>query len=177
VKRATIFPALAVALLVGAACAEEPDAELDGAPEAGAEPYEAPAPGVAAAAALATDSLHGGAQYLTDARGRALYMLELTSGGPTGCDEACREYWPPFAVAGDAPEPGGATVNEDLVGTRPLPDGTQQVTYAGHDLYYFHLDENPGDTKGQNRTDGWGVWYLVGPEGTRVQPSPSDPPS
>ena len=47
-------------------------------------------------------------------------------------------------------------------------DGTTEVTYAGHPLYYFISDKKPGDVTGQ-RIDAFGApWYVISPSGTQI---------
>jgi predicted lipoprotein with Yx(FWY)xxD motif len=47
--------------------------------------------------------------------------------------------------------------------------GTTQVTYAGHPLYYFALDKQPGEAKGQGSKAFGAEWYVVGPAGSKVE--------
>jgi hypothetical protein len=52
-------------------------------------------------------------------------------------------------------------------------DGTKQVTYDGHPLYYFSGDSGPGTATGQG-SDGFGAkWWLVAPTGSDVTASVS----
>jgi hypothetical protein len=54
------------------------------------------------------------------------------------------------------------------LGTITRSDGTKQVTYDGHPLYYFAGDSGPGQTNGQG-SDGFGAkWWLVAPAGTQI---------
>ena len=55
--------------------------------------------------------------------------------------------WPPV-VAKSNPTASGSAVAKDL-GTITRSDGTKQLTYAGHPLYYFAGDSGPGMTKGR----------------------------
>jgi predicted lipoprotein with Yx(FWY)xxD motif len=60
----------------------------------------------------------------------------------------------------------GASGN--LMGTNVRADGTTQVTYGGHPLYYYAGDKASGDTAGQD-IDHFGVkWYVVGKDGKKV---------
>ncbi len=58
-------------------------------------------------------------------------------------------FWPALLTTG-APKAGtGATAS--MLGTSPRTDGTTQVTYNGHPLYYFKGDKAAGDTSGQGK--------------------------
>jgi predicted lipoprotein with Yx(FWY)xxD motif len=63
-------------------------------------------------------------------------------------------------------------VASDL-GTITRSDGTKQVTYDGHPLYYFVGDKGAGQASGQG-SDGFGAkWWLVSPAGADVTASVS----
>lgn len=169
---------IALAGLLASACSDGSEGDVDagagaGGPEAEA-PYgeQAPVAGGVVAEALHVDTLGDGTAYLTDGAGRAVYVLHSEQGADVHCDEACTHMWPPLAAGPQPPSAGGEGVQAALIGTTERGDGTSQVTYAGLPLYHFHLDEAIGDTKGHDRTDPWGDWYLVGPGGERVTPPP-----
>jgi len=103
---------------------------------------------------------------LTDGRGRSVYLFEKDHGRST-CYGACGGQWPPVETAG-APVPGTGTM-PSLVGTAARTDGAIQVTYAGHPLYYFAGDNNPGDTTGEGLQNFGGGWDLVSPAGQKVE--------
>ena len=66
---------------------------------------------------------------------------------------------------------GGAKASD--IGTITRSDGTKQVTYDGHPLYYFSGDSGPGTATGQG-SDGFGAkWWLVSPTGSDVTASVS----
>ena len=44
-------------------------------------------------------------------------------------------------------------------------DGTIQVVYNGHPLYYYKEDTAPNDIKGQGLNINGGLWYVVDPSG------------
>ena len=84
---------------------------------------------------------------LVDGTGRALYLFEADTGTTSTCTGACAQVWPPLLTSGPAPVTTGAA-QASLVGTSPRADGTRQVTYDGHPLYYFAGDTAPGDVTG-----------------------------
>jgi hypothetical protein len=57
-------------------------------------------------------------------------------------------------------------VDNSKVGTITRSDGTTQVTYNGHPLYYFSGDKAPGDTNGQGVG---GNWFTISPSGDLIQ--------
>lgn len=164
--------ALILALAVGVAACDtgeteetrtEPASETT--PETGMTP-ETTGPASSASIQVATLA-DGGQQYLTDGEGRALYVIE-NENEPDACIDSCASAWPPFtAQPGGEPMTSGA--QQDLVGTVERPDGTTQITYGEHPLYYYAEDAGPGETKGQDVTDEWGEWYLVQPTGELLE--------
>jgi predicted lipoprotein with Yx(FWY)xxD motif len=110
---------------------------------------------------------HG--QFIADVGGRALYLLEADTQGSSSCYDACAQMWPPFASPVGTPRAGAAGVEPNLIGTIQRRDGTTQVTFGGHPLYYYTKDQGPGQATGQDVTDQWGEWYLVTPKGGKLE--------
>jgi predicted lipoprotein with Yx(FWY)xxD motif len=106
--------------------------------------------------------------YLTDANGRAVYLLESDEGA-VACVKTCLTIWPPLLAGSAAPVAADSAVRADLLGTTTRADGALQVTYGGHALYYYLGDAQPGDTFGQHVEDAWGEWYLVSLAGQEVE--------
>ncbi|MDO8213605.1 hypothetical protein [Conexibacter sp. CPCC 206217] len=104
---------------------------------------------------------------LVDATGRTLYLWEADTGMSSTCTGACAQAWPPLTTSGRATADGGATSSD--LGTTKRADGTTQVTYAGHPLYYFSGDSGAGQTNGQD-SDGFGAdWFVVMPSGKAIE--------
>ncbi|MGH8030085.1 MAG: COG4315 family predicted lipoprotein, partial [Arenimonas sp.] len=148
----------------------------DSAATAAAEPAPAPAPEPTPAPATATGGTlvvggQGEGRYLTDSAGRAVYILEGDDTG-TRCVDDCLRAWPVFG--GTAPSSGVPEVDGALIATTVRADGTVQVTYAGHPLYYFADDTEVGVTNGRAVSDTWGRWYLVRPSGEGLTVALSD---
>jgi predicted lipoprotein with Yx(FWY)xxD motif len=123
----------------------------------------------APAAATATVSVAVNAklgQILVDGNGRTLYLFEADKGSSSTCYGACATYWPPLLTSG-APM-AGAGANAPLLGTTKRSDGTTEVTYSGHPLYYVVTDHNPGDATGQAVNNFGAAWYVVGPDGNKI---------
>jgi predicted lipoprotein with Yx(FWY)xxD motif len=130
----------------------------------------APTPTTAAAATTVTTLTAGNSplgSILVDSKGRSLYLFEADTGTTSTCTTAgCVTEWPPL-IANGTPQPG-AGLAADQVGTTTRPDGTRQITYSGHPLYYFAGDTQNGNTKGQGLNDNGGLWYVVHTDGTAV---------
>ncbi|WP_440100226.1 COG4315 family predicted lipoprotein [Streptosporangium sp. H16] len=99
--------------------------------------------------------------------GRTLYLFEKDKDGKSSCSDACARAWPPYVTDGK-PE-AGQGVKEDLLDTTERDDGTTQVTYNRHPLYYFAKDTKAGDVKGHD-VDGFGdEWYAVDADGKKAR--------
>ena len=101
-------------------------------------------------------------KFLTDEQGFTLYVFMNDPRNTSTCEAECAQRWPPFLTAGKPL--AGPGVNAALLGTIRRKDGTTQVTYNGHPLYYFSGDAKPGDTNGQGFNN---LWYVIGPDGMR----------
>lgn len=104
--------------------------------------------------------------YLTDASGRTLYLFARDSTNKSNCSGGCATFWPPLTVKGSAKASGG--VQAGMLGTITRSDGSKQVTYAGHPLYYYKQDTKAGQTSGQGLNLQGGKWWLVGPNGKGI---------
>jgi predicted lipoprotein with Yx(FWY)xxD motif len=95
-----------------------------------------------------------------------VYLFVADTGTSSTCNTACATVWPPVLTTG-APQAGtGATAS--LVGTTTRTDGTIEVTYAGHPLYYFVQDKSPGDTTGQGVNSFGALWWVLSPSGAAI---------
>ena len=103
---------------------------------------------------------------LVDGSGRTLYLFEADKTPKSTCYGACANYWPPLLTNG-APL-AGAGASAALLGTTKRTDGTTEVTYAGHPLYYVVTDHNPGDATGQGVNNFGAPWDVVGLDGNQI---------
>ena len=132
-------------------------------------PAAASSPTASSAAAVSVDlkSLSGvDGMALADSRGRALYLWEADKHGTSTCSGACAAVWPAVTVSG-APL-AGSGVDKALLGTVKRADGTEQVTYNGHPLYYYVGDTGPGTAKGQGSKDFGASWYVLSAKGVKI---------
>jgi len=104
---------------------------------------------------------------LVDNRGRTLYLFEKDRNHRSACYGPCATYWPPLLSRGKPVARAGA--KQSLLGTTRRANGSKQVTYAGHPLYRFVLDQKPGQTKGEGLTDFGGGWDVVSPSGKKIE--------
>ena len=105
--------------------------------------------------------------FLVDSKGRALYLWDADHSSKSTCSGACAQAWPPLTTTG-TPKASGA-VKASLLGTTKRADGSREVTYAGHPLYYFAGDTQAGQTTGQG-SNGFGApWWVVTPAGKALQ--------
>jgi predicted lipoprotein with Yx(FWY)xxD motif len=107
--------------------------------------------------------------FLVDARGRALYLWDADRGSTSACSGDCATDWPPL-TATSTPKAGGQA-KSSLLGTTTRADGSREVTYAGHPLYYFAGDSGSGQTNGQGSDSFGSPWWVVSPAGKAIQKS------
>jgi hypothetical protein len=62
----------------------------------------------------------------------------------------------------------GAGVTASDLGTTKRSDGSEEVTYKGHPLYYFVADKSAGQIKGQGSNSFGAKWWLVAPSGSAI---------
>jgi predicted lipoprotein with Yx(FWY)xxD motif len=96
-----------------------------------------------------------------------VYLFEADKGPHSSCTGACASAWPP--VTGTA-KVTGAAMSADL-GTITRADGTKQVTYKGHPLYFFEKDKDAGDAYGEAVKAFGAEWYALNPSGKKVDVS------
>ena len=103
---------------------------------------------------------------------RTLYLLTSDTPRSSVCTAAggCDALWPPLLTNG--PVKAGAGASRGLIGVIRRSNGTLQVTYRGHPVYFFALDlaagAAAGETNGEHIEDPApvnGIWYTVLPNG------------
>jgi predicted lipoprotein with Yx(FWY)xxD motif len=123
-----------------------------------------PAAGAAATVALAPSKF---GNILVDGRGHTLYLFEADKTAASTCYSSCASLWPPLLASG-AVKPGPQVMASQL-GTTKRTDGTTEVTYNGHPLYYYAADSKAGDTTGQGLNQFGAAWYVVARNGAEVR--------
>lgn len=97
-------------------------------------------------------------QVLAGPNGHTLYTLSSDGLNSSTCSGQCATVWPPLLVdAGGQVTPLGTTG----LAVISRPDGTAQVSWNGHPLYYFSGDSAPGQTNGEGISSFGGTWHAA----------------
>ena len=108
-------------------------------------------------------------KIVVDRNGRTLYLFAADKNGKSTCSGACATTWPPVTAASAS---GGDGLDDGALGTTTRADGTQQITYHGHPLYYYAGDgKTPGSMKGEGLDTFGAEWYVVDSSGKAVEPA------
>jgi predicted lipoprotein with Yx(FWY)xxD motif len=94
---------------------------------------------------------------LVGPNGHTLYENTVDTATSITCTGACAAAWPP--VTGNPVVGAGLNASDFATATRP--DGTMQVTFQGHPLYYFAADTSAGSMAGNGKADQGGSWHSA----------------
>ncbi len=127
--------------------------------------------GAAAAAATSLSTKHSkfGTILAAGSKQLTVYLFEGDTGSASTCSGACASAWPPVTTKGTPTAAGSATAADLATITRS--DGTKQLTYKGHPLYYFVQDKDSSDAYGQGAKAFGASWYVLAPSGVKVDNS------
>ncbi len=107
---------------------------------------------------------------LATGTGHALYDFLPDTPTRSACtNDGCVYQWPPLLKTG--PIVVGPGVVRSLVGTLTRPGGATQISYGGHPLYTYDLDQQPGWITGQAIDQDGGPWYVIDPAGHQISTS------
>lgn len=162
--------ALAAAGAIAAGCGSSNNSGSSGSSSGGGGIYggsgaAAPTSGQSGAATVSTANSKLG-QILVDAKGRTLYLFQKDQPNQSACSGACASAWPVDQSAGTPKATSG--VKASMLGTIKRGDGTTQVTYNHHPLYYYSGDSAAGQQNGQGLNAFGALWYVVAPSGAAV---------
>jgi predicted lipoprotein with Yx(FWY)xxD motif len=163
--RIKLLPVAAIAI---AGCGSSSSSAKDDPAPASARAASVPTAGSAAARGpkvKVVDSDYG--RILADGRGRALYLFTADKGKVSTCSGDCATAWPPHIVKSKPTAVSGA--KPGLVGISRRPDGKLQATYAGHPVYYYEGDRQPGQVLCQAVNEFGGYWYVLRANGKAVR--------
>ena len=166
--------ALAAGIALAATACSSSGSGSTVAPAASSATAQASSPAAAAsassgstAAMISLSSISGiPGKFLVGAQGRTIYLFEADKSGASTCAGACAATWPPVSVSG-SPQ-AGSGVDQALLGTVKRDDGTMQLTYNKHPLYYFAADTAAGQDHGQGSKEFGAGWYVVSAQGSKI---------
>ena len=106
-------------------------------------------------------------RILSNGKGRALYLFTADSGRKSNCYGDCATAWPPYVVKSKPVAASGT--KPGLIGATRRSDGRLQATYAGHPVYFYEGDNEPGEVLCQAVLEFGGYWYVIRSNGKAVQ--------
>jgi predicted lipoprotein with Yx(FWY)xxD motif len=165
-KRVRLFPVVALSAAILAGCGSSSSSAKDDAVTSA----QSAAPTATTASARGPKLKVISSDYrriLADGHGRALYLFTADHGKKSNCAGDCATAWPPYIVkrkpaAGPGAKPG-------LIGTIRRSNGTLQATYAGHPVYFYEGDNEPGEVLCQAVNEFGGYWYVLRGNGKAVR--------
>ena len=104
-------------------------------------------------------------RILADGRDHTIYLFTRDRSAASTCYGRCAAAWPPVLTHGPPKRTGKLP---GMLSTTRRRDGTTQVTYDGHPLYYYTGDATPGEILCQNVAEFGGTWHVVSPNGKPV---------
>ena len=117
------------------------------------------APGAAARLSARTSEF---GMTLWGPNGKVVYVFGADHGSVSRCYGVCATAWPPLVTS--AAPLAGPGVEAKLLATTKRSDGSLQVTYNGHPLYYYSADM-PGKIMCQHANMHGGLWLIMKPSG------------
>jgi predicted lipoprotein with Yx(FWY)xxD motif len=135
----------------------------------GVKPLDTTAAAVQGGVEITVDSAAGMGQFLADKTGRPLYMYTGDKSGQPTCAGGCAQLWPAVVGLQGTASAGSTGVQSSMLGTVKRTDGSAQITYNGHPLYYYSKDQGGTAPQGNDQKDAGGEWYLVTPQGEKME--------
>jgi predicted lipoprotein with Yx(FWY)xxD motif len=108
-------------------------------------------------------------KILQDARGRTIYLFTKEKTSRSECYDACADAWPPVLTK-RAPF-AGKGISDSKLGTTKRSDGSRQVTYNGHPLYYYVGETQADQVLCQAVYEYDGYWYIMNKRGNAITKS------
>jgi predicted lipoprotein with Yx(FWY)xxD motif len=172
VRKPIIYGCAAATLVLLAGCGSSKSSSSPASAPAPTPTVSTPTAGTSATApagaGLTVTSKHGklGTILAAGPKKMTVYLFEGDNGASSACSGSCASVWPPVTGAGNAAV-GGQAVAGDLASTT-RSDGTKQVTYKGHPLYFYAKDKDSGDAYGQGIRSFGADWYVLKPSGSKL---------
>jgi predicted lipoprotein with Yx(FWY)xxD motif len=101
---------------------------------------------------------------LVDGAQQAIYLFAAEDTIPS-CYQECAVAWPPVLTQGAPVAARG--IDRSVLATTARADGSIQVTYRGHPLYYY-AHEGPREVTCHDVEEFGGLWLAVRPDGHPV---------
>ena len=165
--------AIATLALVGAGCGSaNKRTGTTAAPASTAAPSSsasASAPAAGTGETVSTKHSKLGTILAAGPKRMTVYLFEADKGASSSCSGGCVAVWPPVQT-GSAPS-AGAGARGAALGVITRADGTKQVTYNGHPLYFYARDGDKADAYGQAVKSFGASWYVLAPSGKKVDTS------
>jgi predicted lipoprotein with Yx(FWY)xxD motif len=102
-------------------------------------------------------------KVIFDSTGRVVYMFGRDKTARSTCYGVCAAAWPPVLTKG-SPSVGHG-LDTSLLGTSKRKDGSLQVTYNHHPLYFYSADKL-GKIMCQHAVMHGGIWLVLKANGT-----------
>jgi len=167
-----VVAAGALAVVVGACAAGATPTPVPPAPATAAPATAAPS-AATGALTIATSSANGLGPFLTGNGGKTTYVfLKDTQPNTSACSGNCAGNWPAVTVPSGASAPAAGSGITGQFSTFQRSDGTTQVAFNGHPLYYFAGDKAAGDTNGEGVL---GIWFVANADGSVPTAAPQSP--
>jgi predicted lipoprotein with Yx(FWY)xxD motif len=179
-SRLSLLPVLLLLVVLAAGCGSSAKSSSSGSSSgsssAASGPYGAAGKTSSTAASAATGTATGTPVTITTKHSKlgtilaagpqrmSVYLFEADTGPSSTCSGACAKVWPP--VTGK-PTAGGKAAAAKF-GTITRADGTTQVTYKGHPLYYYVKDKDASDVYGAGIKSFGAKWYVLMPSGNKI---------
>jgi predicted lipoprotein with Yx(FWY)xxD motif len=102
-------------------------------------------------------------KVIFDSNSNVVYMFGRDKTATSTCYGLCAKAWPPVLTKS---APGvGPGLNASLLGTTKRKDGSLQVTYNHHPLYFYSADMH-GKIMCQHAVMHGGIWLVLKANGT-----------
>jgi predicted lipoprotein with Yx(FWY)xxD motif len=102
-------------------------------------------------------------KVIFDSNGNVVYMFGRDKTATSTCYGICAAAWPPLLTKGATSV--GPGLNASLIGTTKRKDGSLQVTYNHHPLYFYSADKH-GKIMCQHAVMHGGIWLVLKANGT-----------
>jgi predicted lipoprotein with Yx(FWY)xxD motif len=170
-RRPLAVGCIATVALIGSGCGGGSKRSASSAATSGANAPSTATVSPAAASGISVTSKSGklGTILAAGPKRLTVYMFEGDRGASSSCSGGCASVWPPVTSGGSPVASGQAQASD--IGLVTRSDGSRQVTYKGHPLYFYARDGDQGDAYGQGIKGFGASWYVLTPSGKKVDNS------